>query len=65
MALSPAEPLLCHYLEEVPSSVPPFQSLDGMGDVSRRSPDVPWSWFHSMASVCCHVSPPLSTVGPV
>lgn len=39
MALSPAEPPLCHHLEEVPSSVPPFPSLDGMGDVSRRSPD--------------------------
>lgn len=27
MALSPAEPPLCHHLEEVPSSVPLFHSL--------------------------------------
>lgn len=56
MAFSPAEPSRCHHLEEVPVHCPfisfscsdtgALAGVDGMGDVSRLSPEVAWSWFH-------------------
>lgn len=68
------QPPLCQHLEEVPAC--PFISfscsdtgalagVDGVRDMSRLSPDVLGLGFTDMASVCCHLSPPLSTVGPV